>query len=533
MSLQSKWNNFSPTQKRNTMLAIGGSVVGAVFIAYASSAPKQTTDKRTAAAAKPEVTLLMGRDTKDVSTEALLARISNLESELSQVNRNVAGMVNTQGPKGAVQTPDTVLPYEGGSDLVTLPGTPIVKNDRNGQPNRAAAPNIPAAPIKPLNPRELTTPPSQLTPMPYATPLGENKPAVVDLSPIPDSKDDRPFSDKAQTVEAEAPARSGPAQSRIRGFLAASQPIVPVAPEDGADNQDPAQAQNSAKSKNGLPMTQRERINQSIRLANQSGKQSDNKNTYYIPPGTMLSGVLMTGADVPTGPNSKSEPLPVLFRIKDLAILPNFNLLDIRECFILVSTYGDLSSERAHMRSETLSCVTNDNKIIDTKIDAFASGEDGKAGIRGRLVSKAGSVIAKGALAAFIEGMSNIFQPSRVRALSINPSNTEQFQMPDPEFAVTQGAFAGARSTANQIKDYYMKTADSIFPIIEIDAGRSMDFIVHRGASITPKAQGEITPSAAPSAAMGNNANKVSNLSPKNIGAQAMGAVTSGMFNGR
>ncbi|MGP1715697.1 MAG: TrbI/VirB10 family protein [Methylophilus sp.] len=532
MSIESKWANLRPAQKRNVMLAVAGTLVSGVFIAYASSAPKSAPDKRSAAAAKPEVTLLMGRDTKDVSTEVLQARLANMESELSQLARKLAAVDGNQANKGASPSADTVLPYEGGSDLVTLPGTPIVKNDRN-QPGKNASPNIPSTPIKPLNPRELTTPTSQLTPMPYASPLGENKPAVVDLSPIPDLKDDKPYSDQAQTVSAESPTKSGPSQSRIRGFMSTSQPLVPPAPEGEGANDPTVVAANT--SKNGLPMTQRERINQSIQRNNQASKQTEKKDTYYIPPGTMLSGVLVTGADVPTGPNSKSEPLPVLFRIKDLAIMPNFALLDIRECFILVSTYGDLSSERAHMRTETLSCVTNDNKIIDSKIDAFASGEDGKAGIRGRLVSKAGSVIAKGALAAFIEGMSNIFQPSRVRALSINPSNTEQFQMPDPEFAVTQGAFAGARSTANQIKDYYMKTADSIFPIIEIDAGRSMDFIVHRGASITPKSQGEITSSAAGNTGLmgGNAPNKVNNLSPKNMGAAAMGAVTSGMFNGR
>lgn len=534
MSLESKWNNLRPTTKRNTMLALVGTVIAGLFIAYASSSPKQSTDKRSAAAQKPEVTLLMGRDTKDVSTEALQARLSIMESELSQMQRKIAAVDTSQGQKSGHPSAESVLPYEGGSELVTLPGTPIVKADKNKQSANPSVltPNIPpGSPISPLNPRDLTTRQaanSQLTPMPFVTPSQENKPAVVDLTPVPGPKDEQPFNDQSPMSPTELPQSTQ--QSRIRGFMSSSQPVQPLQSTQG----DQGEQQDQQLSKNGLPMTQRERVNQSIRNVNLASKQQDQKVTYYIPPGTLLSGVAMTGADVPTGPNAKSEPLPLLFRIKDLAILPNFHLLDIRECFVLVSTYGDLSSERAHMRTETLSCVTNDNKIIDAKIDAFASGEDGKAGIRGRIVSKAGSVIAKGALAAFIEGMSNIFQPSRVRALSINPSNTEQFQMPDPDFAVTQGAFAGARSTANQIKDYYMKTADSIFPIIEIDAGRQLDFIFHRGATITPKAQNEIT-SSSTSNTTGNpgNQSKVNTLSPKNIGSQAMGAISNQLMINR
>lgn len=528
MSLESKWNNLRPTTKRNVMLGTAGTVVAGIFIAYAATGTKTPTVKRGSAAAKPEVTLLMGKPTKDVSTEALQARVAMMESQMSQLERKLASVDGNTSPKAPTGA-ESVLPYEGGSDLVTLPGTPITRTSKGGNaPQQSPAPNIPSQ-IKPLNPKELTqaqTPTSQLTPMPFATNMQDNKPAVVDLTPVAEPKDGKPFAEAAPMSNTDLAAKATQG-SRIRGFASSSQPTTQNNPAPVADDQ----PSNAPVSKNGLPLTQREKVNQNIRNVSLASKNQETKPSFYIPPGTILSGVAMTGADVPTGPNSKSEPLPLLFRIKDLAILPNYQLLDIRECFVLVSSYGDLSSERAHMRTETLSCVTNENKVIDSKLDAFASGEDGKAGIRGRIVSKAGSVIAKGAMASFIEGISNIFQPSRVRAISINPSSTEQYQMPNTDFALTQGAFAGARSTAMQIKDYYMKTADSIFPIIEVDAGRNLDFIVTRGVTITPKSQGEITPSS-----QGNNSpthqgseSKVNAMTPKNIASQAMGAINSQM----
>lgn len=66
----------------------------------------------------------------------------------------------------------------------------------------------------------------------------------------------------------------------------------------------------------------------------------------------------------------------------------------MRECFVLLAGYGDLSSERAYLRGETVSCVLLDGSVIETR-QGYAAGEDGKAGVRGRLVTKQGQFIAR------------------------------------------------------------------------------------------------------------------------------------------
>src|SRR3546814_6203967 len=54
------------------------------------------------------------------------------------------------------------------------------------------------------------------------------------------------------------------------------------------------------------------------------------------------------------------SPFPSLIRIKNEAILPNRFRADFRECFLIAGGWGDLSSERAYLRAERLSCVRND-----------------------------------------------------------------------------------------------------------------------------------------------------------------------------
>lgn len=202
----------------------------------------------------------------------------------------------------------------------------------------------------------------------------------------------------------------------------------------------------------------------------------------FIPAGTMLTGVLLTGADAPTGREASSHPIPVLIRVKEDAILPNEYRADYRECFIVSSAMGDLSSERAYMRIETLSCVARNGGVIQAALQGWGTGEDGKAGMRGTLVSKQGSALAKAFLAGFASGISNIFKPqtATVVATNGNPYAT----LPIGE-AGRQAGMSGVSSASDQLANYYIQLADSEFPVIEISAGRPVTFIVEKGADLS------------------------------------------------
>ena len=103
--------------------------------------------------------------------------------------------------------------------------------------------------------------------------------------------------------------------------------------------------------------------------------------------------------------DAQKNPTPVVVRVKREAVLPNYASLDVRECFVMAAGYGQLSSERALMRAETLSCVRQDGNVIETSLDAYIVGTDGKVGIPGRLVSKQGQMIAQTLVAGTLGGM--------------------------------------------------------------------------------------------------------------------------------
>lgn len=222
---------------------------------------------------------------------------------------------------------------------------------------------------------------------------------------------------------------------------------------------------------------------QSAGKDSQSGdKKSESQ---YIPAGSIISGTLITGLDAPTSQQARGEPHPALLRISKDTILPNRYRADMRECFIIISGYGDMSSERAYMRSEALSCINEEGRAMEISLNSFAVGEDGKAGVRGRLVSREGQMIAQSVMAGGLSAMSDVFSSSPVPTIATgDASGTQPFQSALSSESVQSGALTGAGDAMERIADYYLDMADQIFPILEVDAGRRIDLVVNQGTEI-------------------------------------------------
>jgi conjugal transfer pilus assembly protein TraB len=203
-----------------------------------------------------------------------------------------------------------------------------------------------------------------------------------------------------------------------------------------------------------------------------------------LPAGSILRGVLLSGMDAPTGRQARRDPYPALVRIKHDAILPNRFRADVRECFLVAAGYGDLASERAYLRTEAITCIREDGGAIEVPLDAYAVGEDGKVGVRGRLVSKQGQVIGKAMLASFAEGFSQMFGRVPVPVVATTAGTTQPFQQAFSGQAVQAGAVKGVGSALDRLANYFLDMAEEMFPVIEVDAGRGIEFVLNRGATL-------------------------------------------------
>lgn len=209
----------------------------------------------------------------------------------------------------------------------------------------------------------------------------------------------------------------------------------------------------------------------------------------YIPSGTFLRAELLGGVDAPTGGDAQNaNPHPVLMRVSNMAQLPNRFKYNFRECMIIGSAYGDISAERAYVRTERMSCVGSDGKAIDIPIKGYVAGEDGKAGIRGPVVTKQGQIIANalfaGILSGLGEGISNSYNVTSTSAFG----TTSSVKAGDEYRA---GVANGMGSAMDRLSQYYIKLADKVFPVVEINAGRKVDVVLLEGFRIDTAAQQE------------------------------------------
>lgn len=198
----------------------------------------------------------------------------------------------------------------------------------------------------------------------------------------------------------------------------------------------------------------------------------------YIPSGSFFKAELLASLDAPTGGNASQNPHPILLLVKDNAFLPNRFRSQVKECHVLASGYGDISSERVNMRTEKIACVLKDGTVIDTKLDAYIAGEDGKSGVRGNLVSKQGALIANAMLAGTLGGLG---QGLAQAATTATQTGTGTVTSVSPNQALAFGLDTGAGNAMNKLADYYIKAAEKTFPILEVSAGREVTVILLSG----------------------------------------------------
>lgn len=205
----------------------------------------------------------------------------------------------------------------------------------------------------------------------------------------------------------------------------------------------------------------------------------------WLSAGSIITGTTINGVDAPTsGGQQQKMPMPVLIRIKHEAIMPNNYSLDIRECFIIGTAIGDLATERAYIRSETLSCITESDEAIEVSLTAYAVGRDGKNGVSGRLVTKAGGLLGNAMAAGFLSGISQAAAPTSINVLSTNPGEKSMFQSANMSALAESAALQGASTSFDMIAKYYLEMVDASWPVVEVLGGREVDFIVQRGVAL-------------------------------------------------
>lgn len=198
----------------------------------------------------------------------------------------------------------------------------------------------------------------------------------------------------------------------------------------------------------------------------------------FIPAGSFVRVAMLNGVDAPTGGQAQSNPLPVAFHVIDVANLANKHKLDIKDCRFIAAAWGDLSSERMMGRTETMTCIIG-GETVEMSVKGQVIGEDGKAGVRGRLVTKQGQLLASALFAGALSGIGKAIQQSSAIVTSGAGGVTQTI---DPSLVARAGIGGGIGSASSMLAQYYLKAAEKLFPVIETDGGRTVEILITKGA---------------------------------------------------
>lgn len=203
-----------------------------------------------------------------------------------------------------------------------------------------------------------------------------------------------------------------------------------------------------------------------------------------LPVGSFASVALLTGADFGASQATQSNPQPVLMRVQADAILPGRAKYQFKGCFAMGSGYGELSSERAYIQLARISCVDRKTgQMLESPIQGYVVDSDGKLGLRGTVSRRSGIILGKAMLAGFAEGAAEILSAAGTNATdvitgsgvvrTITPGNVGEI-----------GLYGGAGRAAEILADQYIKEAENMFPVIEIEAGRRGTIVVQVGQKL-------------------------------------------------
>lgn len=195
----------------------------------------------------------------------------------------------------------------------------------------------------------------------------------------------------------------------------------------------------------------------------------------WIPSGSFSDAVLIEGADANASVTGQQNTSPVTIRLQGNIQMPNNKEFNADGCFIVGEMWGDISSERGNVRTQSISCILKNGKHVDMEFQGHVSFQ-GKGGIRGKPVMRNGMIVgyagASGLLSGFGEGIKSAATPSVGLGATASVGAGDVFK---------QGFGGGASKAADTLSQYWIKRAEQYHPVIDIGAGNQVTVVFQKG----------------------------------------------------
>lgn len=206
--------------------------------------------------------------------------------------------------------------------------------------------------------------------------------------------------------------------------------------------------------------------------------------TIYLPPGFMRAR-LLTGIDALASRDATSNPEPIIARVQAPAVLPNDVKANLSGCFVIGNATGSLAKERVEVQLISISCVDFDeHAIVDQPLKGFFVDADGKKGLSGKVVTRAGATLARSFIAGTIAG---ITQSVEGTFGDVSTSALGSVRTLDAGDAAKTGIAGGLSKSSDKLTDFYLDLARQAGPVVEVGAAKEVVVVVQEGVALEIK----------------------------------------------
>ncbi|TAJ74933.1 MAG: conjugal transfer protein TraB [Sphingobium sp.] len=218
--------------------------------------------------------------------------------------------------------------------------------------------------------------------------------------------------------------------------------------------------------------------------ADTSSSSKKKNRTIYLPPGFMKAR-LLTGIDALASRDATSNPEPIIARVQAPAVLPNEVKANLAGCFVVGNATGSLAKERVEVQLVSLSCVDFDEQsIVDQPVKGFFVDTDGKKGLSGKVVTRAGATLARAFIAGTISGISQSVESTFGNTSTSALGTVRTLDAGD---AAKTGIAGGLSKSSDKLTDFYLDLARQAGPIVEVGAAKDVVVVIQEGATLEIK----------------------------------------------
>ena len=134
------------------------------------------------------------------------------------------------------------------------------------------------------------------------------------------------------------------------------------------------------------------------------------------------------------------------------------------------------------MRAVSLSCIDyQERAVIDEPIKGFFVDADGKKGLSGRVVTRAGALLSRSFLAGVLSGFGEAVQAT---SGSRSISALGEVRTFDPEDAALAGLGGGIGQASDDLSELYLELARQAGPVVEVGAGKDVVLVIQEGVAL-------------------------------------------------